>query len=195
MVAASVGKKQIGRTALIFVVLVVVVLIAFYVVGKLRDKSEAGEDIPGDTAEQRENYLASLGIEVDPTSAVAEVKVPEEFDERFTDYNAMLQTTGFDLTALKGETVKKCSYTVLNRSDLGSNVSAVLLVYKGNIVAGHLLDVSTGALYPLFEAQTDAVQETILPTEQPEAQTGQTVEQPIEEETQETISQDAYPID
>ncbi len=184
MVAASVGKKQVGKTVLTAVVLVALVLAAIFVVGRIRGGG-SDEKIAGDTAEQREEYLRGIGLAVDPTSSVAEVKVPEEFDERFTEYNAMLQTTGFDLSGLRGETVKKCTYTVTNRPELSDNLSAVLLIHKGEIVAGHLLDVGTGMLYPLFEVNEPA-QETILPVPQPE--------QP-EPETEETLAEAAYPTD
>lgn len=183
MVAASVGKKQMKRTAVLAVVLVVLVLAGMFIMGRIRGKGD-GTEIPGDTAEQREEYLRSVGIQVDPTSSIAEVKVPEEFDERFTEYNTMLQTTGFDLSNLRGETVKKCTYTVTNKPELCDNLSAVLLVYKGKIVAGHLLDVGTGMLYPLYETES-AAQETILPVPQP-------AEQPEESEV---IAEAAYPVD
>ncbi len=168
MVAASVGKKQIGKTMLTVLLIAVVVVIAVVVIGKVKGKQDGIGNIPGETVEQREEYLRSVGIQVDATSAVAEVKVPEEFDERFTQYNEMLKTTGFDLSGLKGQTVKKCTYTVTNRPELGSGATAILLVYEGKIVGGHLLVGDDGTLQPLFGAdaagESGGAEETILPS-------------------------------
>ncbi len=169
------------------IALIAVVLIAIYVVGRIRGKNEGVLEIAGETAEQREDYLRSIGIQIDPTSSIAEVKVPEDFDERFAAYNAMLVTTGFDLTPLKGETVKKCVYTVTNMPEKSDNLAAVLLIHKGQVVAGHLLDVSTGMLYPLFETQSaEPAQETILPAE---------VAQEPAQDAEPVIVEGAYPVD
>lgn len=195
MVTASVGKKQIGKTMLAILIIAVVVVIAIVVIGKIKDKGEENGMIPGETVEQREEYLRSVGIQVDPTSAVAEVKVPEEFDERFTQYNEMLKTTGFDLSGLKGQTVKKCTYTITNRPELGSGATAILLVYEGKIVGGHLLVGDDGTLQPLYQTGTagetgeeGAAEETILPSaEVPQEGTG---------EVQETAAlEGAYPTE
>ncbi|MEG1651112.1 MAG: DUF4830 domain-containing protein [Oscillospiraceae bacterium] len=192
MYAASVGKKQLGKTFLIIIALIAVVLIAFCVIGKIKDKnsSDNGNAIPGETAEQREDYLRSIGVQVDPTSSIAEVKVPDEFDERFNEYNAMLKLIGFDLTEFKGETVKKCTYAVTNKSEMGENISAVLLIYKDRVVAGHLLNAATGVISPLFvPSAEDNTEETILPS-------ADIPQLPSEgEQTEETIAQSDYPTE
>jgi len=214
MIAASVGKKQIGKVLLGVVAAVIVVTGGIYFLGKGKASSVSRVDIPGGTAEEREAYLLSIGLQVDTTSSVAEVGVPEEFDERFEKYNEMLKTTGFDLSDLKGETVKKCTYTVTNKPELGPSVSAILLVYEDKIVAGHLVDNTTSALYPLFEVQEEepaedtteepaeeTTEETILPSEDVSEDAG--AEQPEESETagepedQETstVPEDAYPTE
>lgn len=189
MFVAAIGKKQIGKVLLGVVAIVVVAVGAIYFLGKGK-KGGSGTPIEGATPEQRESYLLSIGIQVDTTSSIAEVIVPKQFDERFTSYNNMLKTIGFDLEGLKGQTVKKCTYTVTNRSDIGTNISAVLLVYNDQIVAGHLIDNTTNTLYPLFEVNEDANQpdqdakDTILPTndeeEKPDEETSQEIEYPEE---------------
>jgi len=171
MIAAAIGKKQMGKTLLIIVVAIIVVVGAIYFAGKGKDENGGlGSKIEGETEEQREAYLASIGLQVDPTSSIADVGVPEEWDERFTTYNETLKTTGFDLEGLKGKTVKKCTYIVTNRDDIGPNVSAVLLVYNGEIVGGHLIDNLSGKLYALFDVDTtqdnlEETEDTILPVD------------------------------
>ncbi len=180
MIAASVSKKQIGKTLLILVAIIVIVVGAVYFIGKSKSGSKEDLSIDGATAEQREAYLLSLGIQVDSTSSIADVGVPTEWDERFSAYNDMLKMNGFDLEGLKGQTVKKCTYTVTNRDDISERVSAVLLIYNDKIVAGHIVDDVNNKLYPLFDVDnstnnSDAAEEpaedTILPAEDEEVAT------------------------
>ena len=168
MYAASVEKKQIGKGMLFTLAGVVALVAVIILVGRGGKGNSSGVSINGETEEQRREYLTSLGYSLGDTSAIADVGVPTEFDERFEEYNEMLKKCGFDLSSLKGETVKKCTYTVLNRTDLALNVSAVLLVRDGEIIGGHLLDVQEGKLYPLFEAageEGEPSEETLLPVE------------------------------
>ncbi len=174
MYGASVGKKQLGKTAA--VIAGVVALAAIGVLIAKGGGSGEGERFAGDTEEQREEFLLSYDIQVDQTSSVAKVMVPEEFDERFLDYNDMLKSTGFDLEPLRGETVTKCTYLVTNRPELGE-VKAIVLVSDGFIVGGHLLDSKSGELYPLNHgaasgeqaSDEDGAQETLLPAVSEEA--------------------------
>ena len=185
MLAATVGKKQIGKTAIKLGALAVLVVIAVFVVNKYGSAQDAAGALAGKTAEQREEYLLSRGIQVDPDSSVAQVEVPQEFDERFMSYNETLKSDGFDLAPLKGEAVKKCTYTVTNKPELGEDISAVLLVKDDKIVAGHLLNNATGEICSLGCTQQQSV-ETILPQQPP-------LEQP--EEPEEPVSADAYPTE
>lgn len=145
---------------LLILAAVVAVIAMIFFIGKLRGGAGA-ERADGSTEELRRAYLAALGLELGDTSSVADVGVPEEFDERFAGYNELLKTNGFDLEPLRGKTVKKCTYTVLNRGDLGLDVQAVLLVYDGDIVGGHLLDVNGGKIHALADTA-----QTILPVDE-----------------------------
>lgn len=182
MYAASVGKKQIGK-GIIFALVGLAVLLAVLLLGG-KDKESAGEGIDGSTEETRRAYLSSLGLVLSETSSIADVGVPSEFDERFLEYNAMLKTTGFDLEGYKGKTIKKCTYTVVNREDLGGEINAVLLLDGDSIIGGHLVNAKSGTLYPLFEIteseEGDApdVTETILPAVTQEQETKETEEIP-----------------
>jgi len=83
-------------------------------------------------------YLQSLGYEVDPQwTALQEVVIPVEEDAAFTEYNALLQAAGYDLTAYKGERVKCYTYTVLNYPGK-ERVEAHVYVHKDRVVAGDI---------------------------------------------------------
>lgn len=171
MIAASVDKKQIRKTGLIIIAVALLALIVVYASGRLLDaRPDAASALPtGESAEAREEYLASLGFTLDTKSSLTEVMVPKEFDERFDEYNEMLKTCGFDLEPLRGQTMKKCVYTVTNAPKDDGKVSAVLLVHDGSIVAGHLLcEGETTAIKPLFAPAPQ--EDTTSQTQEPEAQ-------------------------
>ncbi len=199
MYAASVGKKQVSKTLKIVLGIMAAALVAVVATGKLKPATESA--LPdGSSAEKRQEYLLGFGIQVDPTSSVAEVKVPEEFDERFAEYNEMLKTQGFDLEPLKGEAVKKCSYVVVNRPDIGERVTAVVLVKDDSIVAAHLVDEATGRILPLTGVAGDA-EETLLPSvedgQQGEAVGADAQTEPLEDDSEVWAStpEDAYPTE
>ncbi len=181
MIAASVNKKQIKKTALVLLAIIILIAVIIYaaglVIGNQGESDITG--IPGETTEQREAYLNSLGYELHNNSTVAEVEVPAEFDERFYAYNEMLKTTGFDLEPFKGETINKCTYIVTNYGDEQTGVSAILLVREGTVIAGHILiEGETTELAPLFsnsEVSDESEVSNILPDISVE--TSQTVEQ------------------
>lgn len=203
MYAASVGKKQIGKGIIIALVGLAVLLAVLLLGGK--DKESAGEGIDGSTEETRRAYLSSLGLVLSETSSIADVGVPEQFDERFTEYNEMLKTTGFDLESYKGKTIKKCSYNVVNREDLGGEISAVLLLDGNTVIGGHLVNLKSGTLYPLFEASAEEeaeqtpeeATETILPAEETATEpTEELNEEEAEDETEkEEIPASAFPTE
>ena len=87
-------------------------------------------------------YLARLGYETPGEWAdLREVTIPVEWDETFTAYNELQQETGFDLTAYRGERVKRYTYTITNYPG-ETGVQAAVYVWSGRVIAG---DVSATA--------------------------------------------------
>ena len=169
----AVAKGNGKKGGIILIVLVLLIAAAVFVCTKLGGiRSDDAEPIAGETSEQREEYLLSLGIEVEKNSTISQVTVPKDFDERFAQYNEMLKTTGFDLEPFRGEQVKKCSFKVTNRPELGDDIGAVLLIRNNCIIAGHLIDLATSELFPLCGEMEDASQQTILPTVIPDDASG-----------------------
>ena len=71
-----------------------------------------------------------------------EVILPEEFNDVYTNYNAVQKTQNMDLEPFAGKTCKQWVYHVTNYPG-EENVRATLLVYEGNIIGG---DLSSAAL-------------------------------------------------
>ena len=210
MLAKSVDNKSIKKTAMTLVLLAVAIAAVGYGIKAVKEpENDTGAPVLCGTTEEREQYLASIGIQVATKSTVAEVLVPEEFDQRFCDYDIMQQAMGFGLEGYKGQCLKKCVYTVTNREDLEGTVSAVLLVKDNYLVGGHLLLEDTGDVLPLYEVElperepeTAAAQdvETILPAPAPVEEPSEPSDDSESEETfytDDTYAADvgAYPTD
>lgn len=94
-----------------------------------------------ETAEQRAEYLQSLGWEIEPgNEKLKEVVIPEEFDEMFETYNALQKKAGFDLENYKGKTAQRYTYRILNypsaqESDI---IKVDLLVLDGKVIGGSI---------------------------------------------------------
>ncbi len=94
-----------------------------------------------DSKEDRLEFFAGLGWEVDPESeSEREVIIPETFDEIFESYNALQKKAGFDLEDYKGETVKKYTYKILNypSAEKDDIIKADLLVLDGRVIGGDI---------------------------------------------------------
>lgn len=100
------------------------------------------EKILGGTEEERQKFIRSFGWEVaEEPLTVMEVKIPEEFDSVYEEYNNLQKTQGMDLTKYQGKRCKKYQYSVLNYPDRPEHVVCTLLVYDGRVVGGDISGV------------------------------------------------------
>jgi hypothetical protein len=105
------------------------------------------------TADQVE-FLAQCGYTVSSEPVrTQEVRIPEEFNDVYTQYNALQQSQGFDLTKYQGKSVMQYVYLVEDYPDQGEPVYATLLLYKNKLIGGDLSRGGTdGFLKPLLSA-------------------------------------------
>ncbi len=115
-----------------------------------------------DESERRE-FLRQFGWQTgsEPVS-VREVTMPAQMDERLSEYNAIQQRQGFDLSGLLGKRVKLWTYSVTNYP-AGGKVVANLLVKDGVVVGGDISSTRTGGFSHgfdpnMFAAETAAAQ-------------------------------------
>ena len=98
-------------------------------------------------------FLTSAGYTVaqEPVRT-QEVRIPEEFNEVYTQYNAIQQSQGFDLTKYQGKTIMQYVYQVENYPGENSEpVYATLLLYKNKLIGADLSRGGTeGFLRPLL---------------------------------------------
>ncbi len=94
----------------------------------------------------------SFGWEVDPGSEITEtVKIPEEFDDVYTEYNKLQKMCGFDLRKYRGKSVKRYTYIVNNFPyDIKETVYINLYIYENTLIAGDCMTTALrGFMLPL----------------------------------------------
>lgn len=78
-------------------------------------------------------FFEQFKIEIKPASEYEdEIIIPEKFNVTYKDYNLIQKQTGFDLEKYKGVKVKRAVYS------MKSGGKAVILIYKGNVIAAHI---------------------------------------------------------
>ncbi len=134
----------------------VLILLAVTLVARLgrADTAETGARRL-ETPESRLAFLAGCGYDavVEPVS-VQDVRVPEEWNEAYRQYNALQKSQGFDLSRYKGKTLTQYVYEIANYPESnGDRVTATLLLYKNKLVGADLSRGGTDSfLRPLLGA-------------------------------------------
>ena len=146
------GKKQLWST-------LACVAIAGAIAGAALCMPSLSSSVPvssavslsAETEEQRLQLLTELGYETDGESPeVREVRIPDEPDRAFTQYNTLQQQSGMNLEQYMGKRVKVYTYGILNSTD-GGAAQANVYVYKGKAVAGDVTALRDDAVsQPLF---------------------------------------------
>lgn len=107
------------------------------------------------TNEDRIAYLESFGWQVEPEPIAAEeLLIPEQFDETYTDYLALQESQGFDLTKYQGKRVKRYTYEIINYPTGESGVQASLLIYKNQVIGGEVLSAQLNGFLHGLEMPT-----------------------------------------
>ncbi len=140
----SVKSSKI-RIILIFVFIAVVVATGLLFFGKERASSvvaEGGISLRASNEEERTAFLSQFGWDFDTEpAAVKEVTIPWEFDEAYTQYNALQKRQSLDLEKYKGQIAKKWTYNINNYPGYEGKkgfVQANILVFGGNVIGADI---------------------------------------------------------
>ena len=129
-------KPKLTRKSAVFIIIAAAALLAVIVL----ICSGGGLDTP----EERAEYLASLGWEVDlSTEEERAVTLPSSLDGVLLTYNELQKQQGFDLTPYAGEDCRSYSYAVTNYPSGESGVIAQLIIHDGEVIGG---DIHSSAL-------------------------------------------------
>lgn len=97
------------------------------------------------TNEDRIAYLEEFGWTVTPEAVtVEELKIPDSFDDSFTDYLALQAKQGFDLEKYTGKKVKRFTYEITNYPGDDTTMMVSLVLYKNAVIAGEVFSSTTG---------------------------------------------------
>lgn len=86
-------------------------------------------------------FLEQFGLSPVKITDSCEVTVPKEFNDTYERYNELQKEIGLDLEKLKGKSVQKVTYELEN----SKTKYAVLLIYKGKVIGGHLTNGEYGS--------------------------------------------------
>lgn len=97
------------------------------------------------TNEDRVSLLEGYGWAVDKEPLeFMEVKIPEEFDGVYNEYNEIQKRQGMDLTKYSGKRVMRYTYKVNNHPSNEEGVVANIIIYKNKLIAGDVCSPKLG---------------------------------------------------
>lgn len=142
IVTAKIPRRRLAVSGAAAAVLCCIILIA-----SLMPSSERQAEVFASsgtkrvrTAEDRASYLEHFGWKVSPEpSSVEELKIPEEFDDRYREYLELQASQGFDLSKYAGKRVKRYTYSIENYPTGETGIVANLLIYKNTVIGGEVL--------------------------------------------------------
>lgn len=124
-----------------FLIILIITAIAFFFIS-----------FSSDTNTVNQKFLSNFGIEVNPSPvSFEEIRIPEEFDSVYTNYNFLQIQSGFDLLDFSGRSAVRYTYEMLNfpQND-GKKVFANVICVNSKPVGGDICCPSIdGFILPL----------------------------------------------
>lgn len=101
--------------------------------------------IDGSTNAKRMSYLKGIGLNADDSNTTHKnILIPENFNDVYSNYNALQKEAGFDLTDFKGKSATLHTYSLNSEYDIH------LIVYKDRIIGGDIAALNiNGEMKPL----------------------------------------------
>ena len=119
---------------------VIVIILTFLSNHSKKAEQASATPISCATAEQRHEYLASLGWEFNGESE-KEITIPEQFNDVYNNYNSVLKKQGFDLEKYRGKTATLYTYNITNYGK-AEDIIADLIVCDGVLIGADLCNPS-----------------------------------------------------
>ena len=94
-----------------------------------------------DKDDEQSAFLEQFGLSAEKITDSCEVTVPMDFNDTYEEYNELQKEIGLDLEKFKGKSVQKVTYELKN----SKTKNAVLLIYKGKVIGGHLTNGEYGS--------------------------------------------------
>lgn len=94
-----------------------------------------------DKDDEQCTFLEQFGLLPVKIADNCEVVIPTEFNQTYEKYNELQKKIGLDLEKFKGTSAQKITYELKN----SKTKFAVLLIYKGKVIGGHLTNGEYGS--------------------------------------------------
>ena len=132
------AKRKI--LALTAAAIAVVVCVVFLLPGCLDKGALPSEPINAPTTAQQVAYLEQLGWQVsDEPLETLELQLPDDLKADYADYCKLQEEQGMPFSEFAGQTVKRCTYTVMNYPNIERGVQANLYLCGDQIIAGDII--------------------------------------------------------
>ncbi len=145
MFVFSLKAENVKKAAAVIVAVALILTCAYLLLmkgEKSKDAVKNGISTKAENAEDRIAFISQFGYEVNEEPLkVEEVIIPEEFDEKYSEYNEIQKKQSFDLEKYKGCRVKKWTYEVTNYTGYENESSVIeinLLVYNSLVVGADI---------------------------------------------------------
>lgn len=140
------SKKIFAIFAVVSVAVAIVCIICMISVqNSLPDTATCDElgcySLKCDKDDEQCTFLEQFGLSPLKIIDSCKVAIPTEFNEIYEEYNELQKSIGLDLEKFKGKSVQKITYELEN----SKTKFAVLLIYKGKVIGGHLTDGEYGS--------------------------------------------------
>ena len=132
------AKRKI--LALTAAAVAVVVCVVFLLPGCLDKGALPSEPINAPTTAQQVAYLEQLGWQVsDEPLETLELQLPDDLKADYADYCKLQEEQGMPFSEFAGQTVKRCTYTVMNYPNIARGVQANLYLCGEQIIGGDII--------------------------------------------------------
>lgn len=132
------AKRKI--LALTAAAIAVVVCVVFLLPGCLDKGALPSEPINAPTTAQQVAYLEQLGWQVsDEPLETLELQLPDDLKADYADYCKLQEEQGMPFSEFAGQTVKRCTYTVMNYPNVARGVQANLYLCGDQIIGGDII--------------------------------------------------------
>jgi len=130
------------------------------------------------TEKDRHTFISQFGWQVEEEAEeIAEIVIPEKFDEVYDQYNNLQKKQNFNLEKHKGERCKRYTYKITNYPDYPDNARINILVLQGKVIGGDVCSTELNGFMHGFAANSAAM-ETVKELPLPDEETAVT-EQPL----------------
>lgn len=136
--------KLSRKTALAALLIIAALIILIILLVPGNDQAETQTAATGQVRTEADciAYIQSLGYLVSETPVSSrQVTIPKTFDDVYTQYNALQQTCGFDLSDYKGRRVTLRTFSVTNYPN-ETDVLLDLLICKNKVIGGAVYTAS-----------------------------------------------------